>query len=328
MKKLGEKIVGDKKKEIFSQQALDRLRSPEQLDTLLQVTTPVGWMAVFGIVLLVFSALVWSIFGVMAVKVNGVGMIIDSAGVVNITHSSSGRIAEIFVRQGQRVKEGDIVAKLAQPLDESETIVSKYSVFSAQNHRDIISRVTDYDALDYKHNINKTVVSPYDGIVTEVKVNSGDLISGGSALFSLRRDQGRSDIKAILYVSLTDGKKVQPGMMVQLAPNGVDTSQTGSLLGIVRSVSEYPVSSAGMQRILGNSEVVQWILSQMQQAAMEVQVELIKDEKSPSGYLWSSVIGVDAPVTPGSACTGMVVVERKPPIEKVFHKLSQWLRSD
>lgn len=318
----------DKKKELFSQQALDRLRSPEQLDTLLQVTTPVGWMAIIGILLFVVSVLIWSIFGVMAVKVNSVGMIIDSAGVVNITHISGGRVDSIFVRQGERVKKGDVVASLEQPLEKSDAIVSKYNVFSAQNNREVVAHVTDYDSLEYKYNMNRTVVSPYDGIITEVKVNSGDLVSAGGGLFSVRRDQERSDVKATLYVSLTDGKKVQPGMMVQLAPNGVDTSQTGSLIGIVRSVSEYPVSSAGMQRILGNTEVVKWILGQVNQAAMEVQVELVKDERSPSGYLWSSVIGVDAAVTPGSACTGMIVVERKPPIEKVFRKLCQWLRND
>ena len=29
---------------LFSREALDKMRSPEKLDTLLQVTTPVGWI--------------------------------------------------------------------------------------------------------------------------------------------------------------------------------------------------------------------------------------------------------------------------------------------
>lgn len=33
------------------------------------------------------------------------------------------------------------------------------------------------------------------------------------------------------------------------------------------------------------------------------------------------------PITPGSFCTGSIIIERKPPTEKVFYKLSQWLRS-
>ena len=32
---------------------------------------------------------------------------------------------------------------------------------------------------------------------------------------------------------------------IQLAPNGVDVSQSGSLMGTVRAVSQYPVGSTG-----------------------------------------------------------------------------------
>ena len=60
---------------------------------------------------------------------------------------------------------------------------------------------------------------------------------------------------------------------------------------------------------------------------MEVKFDLVKDESSESGYLWTSVVGRHRPVTAGSFCTGSVVIEREPPIEKVFYKISQWLRN-
>lgn len=60
---------------------------------------------------------------------------------------------------------------------------------------------------------------------------------------------------------------------------------------------------------------------------MEIRFELVKDADSKSGYLWTSVVGHHKPVTAGSYCTGSVVIERQPPIEKVFYKISQWLRS-
>ena len=53
----------------------------------------------------------------------------------------------------------------------------------------------------------------------------------------------------------------------------------------------------------------------------------MKDASSESGYLWTSVVGKHRPITAGSFCTGSVVIEREPPIEKVFYKISQWLRS-
>ena len=95
----------------------------------------------------------------------------------------------------------------------------------------------------------------------------------------------------------------------------------------MRSVSEYPVSQQGMQKALGNAQLAQWIFTKENSALVEVHFDLVKDETSPSGYLWTSVVGNHRPVTAGSFCTGSIVIERKPPLSKVFYKFSQWLRS-
>lgn len=60
---------------------------------------------------------------------------------------------------------------------------------------------------------------------------------------------------------------------------------------------------------------------------MEVTFDLVKDEEDESGYLWTSKVGEHKAVSAGSFCTGSIIIERKPPLEKVFFKLSQWLRS-
>ena len=72
--------------QIFSQEALDKLRSPEKLDTMLPITTPISWMALTAILVLLFSVVLWSIFGAFTVKADGMGLIMDSAGVLNISH--------------------------------------------------------------------------------------------------------------------------------------------------------------------------------------------------------------------------------------------------
>ena len=116
-------------------------------------------------------------------------------------------------------------------------------------------------------------------------------------------------------------------MSIQLAPNGADISQTGSLIGVVRSVSQYPITINGIQQHLGNAQLAQWIIQAQNSSVMEVVFDLVKDPDDKSGYLWTSKVGEHKPVTAGSFCTGSIIIERKPPIEKVFYKLSQWLRS-
>ena len=61
---------------IFSRAALDKLRSPEKLDTLLPITTPLTWMALSAVVLLLFSIVLWSVFGSFTDKADGMGMIL------------------------------------------------------------------------------------------------------------------------------------------------------------------------------------------------------------------------------------------------------------
>ena len=95
----------------------------------------------------------------------------------------------------------------------------------------------------------------------------------------------------------------------------------------MRTVSQYPVTAQGIGQHLGNSQLAQFILQAEQGAVMEITFDLVKDADSESGYLWTSKVGEHKPITPGSFCTGSIIIERKPPIEKVFHKLSQWLRS-
>ncbi len=317
-----------KNNEIFSKDALDRLRSPEQLDVLLKITNPISWMAIVAICILVFSILLWSIFGVMAVKVNGVGILLDSAGVVNISHNAAGRIKELRISTGSVVEKGDIIAVVEQPEQEGETMLSGYHILLSANGRDTVNNAWQYDNKLYQSEINRFIVSPYDGIVNEIKINKGDMISAGMSICSVRQTQEREDLIGIMYVPLNEGKKIKSGMVVQLAPNGVNTAETGSLMGVVMDVSEFPVSSSGMMKSIGNQEVVNWMLNKVGGGAMEVRIELVKNKKADaSEYLWSSIVGNPPPVTAGSICTASVVIERKPPIEKVFYKVSQWLRS-
>ncbi len=69
-----------KGEQIFSKEALEKLRSPERLDVLLPITTPIGWMLMIAIGILLLSVLLWSVFGAFTVKADGMGLIMDSAG--------------------------------------------------------------------------------------------------------------------------------------------------------------------------------------------------------------------------------------------------------
>lgn len=317
------------KNELFSKEALERLRSPDQMDALMTVTKPIAWMSLLAVGLVVASAVLWSIFGSISVTVDGIGVIIDPGGVANIVHSNSGKLGKILVYPGERVKKGDIIAHIEQPILESEIMASRQKLGLSTNFHEVMTNLSEFDPLLIRYDIERLVISPTDGIVADVPINPGDMVMAGQTVIcSIRQDRGREDVAAVLYVPAYEGKRVKTGMIARIAPSGVDTSQTGTLMGIVRSVSLYPATRAGLVRVIGNDDLSGWILEKVGGAVMEVRLELIRDHESPSGYLWSSVVGSPPPITPGGVCTADIVVESQAPLAKAFFKLSQWLRTE
>lgn len=316
-----------KNNQIFSQEALNKMRSPEKLDMVLPITTPITWMGLVAVAVSMFAVIIWSIFGSFTVKAEGMGLIMDPQGVTNITTVFGGKIDKLYVHSGQKIKKGDKIAHIEQIQENARTRMAQYGPELATSELDAINKVHEFDARRYQKNESEFVYSSYNGIIDEILVSEGVTVGSGNSICSVRRSGGRQDLIGILYVGVDKGKRIKPGQTIQLAPNGVDVSQSGNLLGVVRSISQYPISMQSIQNRLSNDHLSQFILQTQKSAVMEVTFDLVKDENSESGYLWTSQVGEHAPITAGSFCTGSIIIEKQPPIQKVFYKLSQWLRN-
>ena len=101
--------------ETFRKESLDKLATPEQLDQLMQVTTPRGWMALMAFGGLLLAVLMWGIFGKIPSRVSGQGILIKSGGVFEIESLSDGQIIDMMVDIGDRVTKGQAVVTIARP---------------------------------------------------------------------------------------------------------------------------------------------------------------------------------------------------------------------
>lgn len=315
-------------KQIFSEEALNKMRSPEKLDEILPITTPITWMGLIAVAVSMISVIIWSIFGSFTVKAEGMGLIMDPQGVSNITAVFGGKIDKLYVYSGQKIKKGDKIAHIEQIQENASIRMAQYAPELATGELDVRNKVYEFDARRYQKNETEFIYSSFDGIIDDILSNEGATVGNGTPICSIRLSGGRKDLTGVLYIPVDKGKRVKPGQTIQLAPNGVDVSLSGNLIGVVRAVSQYPVSNQSVQNKLGNDHLSQFILQSQQSAVMEVTFDLVKDENSESGYLWSSTVGEHAPITAGSFCTGSIIIEKQPPIRKVFYKLSQWLRND
>lgn len=144
------------------------------------------------------------------------------------------------------------------------------------------------------------------GVITEVKVNAGDVIAAGSALVTLSPTDG--SLVALLYIPAADGKRIMPGMAAEIAPTTVERAVFGHIPGKVIAVAPLPATAEGLRRVLRNDQLVQELL--VGGAPIEVRVALDRDRANASGFVWSASKGPRTQVSAGSPVEGRVVVER------------------
>ncbi len=100
---------------IFRKASLERLSSPEQLDTIMAVTGAKRWLALGGMLLILGVAVIWGFVGTIDTKVGGSGVIVRAGTVLNVVASGSGLLTNINVNLGDRVKAAQVVAKVSDP---------------------------------------------------------------------------------------------------------------------------------------------------------------------------------------------------------------------
>lgn len=101
---------------VFRKVSIDRLSSPEQLDQVMQVTTPKGWIALATVCLLLAATAGWGFYGRIPTNVSAMGVLIKSGGVYDIVPRASGQIADVAVRAGDVVHSGQVLARIDQPI--------------------------------------------------------------------------------------------------------------------------------------------------------------------------------------------------------------------
>jgi HlyD family secretion protein len=99
---------------IFRKVALERLSSPEQLDQLLQVTNPRGWLALGALGALLLASLTWAVFGSIPTEAGGEGILLRQGGVTSLVAAEQGQVEEVLVSVGDVIEKGQVVARVRQ----------------------------------------------------------------------------------------------------------------------------------------------------------------------------------------------------------------------
>ncbi len=406
---------------IFRPAATRKLASPEQLDTLACVISPLGWLAILTVAALFLAVGFWGFKGRIPTKAAGTGMITQSAGVCEVTPTATGLLVKLGVGVGDAVREGAVVAEVSLPslleqirqlqldleqlqakrveterfnqessrqraesralrkkgLEQSRadnkerfkwaeqnlkaqeglfkegvvaaTVVvdarmtlqsvqhsddtldqqlQQLTVEAAEEERQHLAELLDIDrqitskqlqleAQRREQKRQSQVTCPCSGRVIEIIALVGDAVSGQQPILLVEQEAKKvNDLTAILFLSSEDGKKVRPGMSALINPSTVKATEFGGIRGRVIGISDHPVSSRSVSRLLANPDLGQSLAASGSQ--FQVTVNMIADPGSFSGFLWTSGKGPQVAIGSGTPCAGEVILEEVPPVSYVI----------
>lgn len=132
-------------KKIFRQEALEQLSSPEQIDSLMRVINPLGWIALWTTVFLLAGGVAWGIFGRIPSRVSGDGILLPAGGISVVTSPANGRLASLEVAPGDQVDSGQVVATLAQPELEQQLANARENLARAERRRGLEGQLQSRD---------------------------------------------------------------------------------------------------------------------------------------------------------------------------------------
>jgi HlyD family secretion protein len=179
-----------------------------------------------------------------------------------------------------------------------------------RNQIEQLSRNIEVNEFELRRNGN--ILSQYSGRVAEVLAAPGQVLMVGGRLLTLEADGLESALISISYFPVRDGKKIQPGMPIQITPDTVERERFGGIVGTVMSVSPIPVTKDGAKSLVGNSELVESLMPEG--AYIEVRARLETDPATFSGYRWSSSRGPRIQITSGLTHFTRVTIERRAPV--------------
>jgi HlyD family secretion protein len=170
---------------------------------------------------------------------------------------------------------------------------------------------------------NSQIISQHSGRILEVTATLGQVVNPGTSLATIEAENSQSKLVGVTYFPVKEGRKIQPGMSIQITPQNVKHN-LGGILGTVTNISNLPITKAVTVSKIGNPDILESLLGQQPKELIQVVSELKLDPNTPSGYKWSSSPGPNLQISSGTTTVVRAKVQERTPISLVL----PMLRSD
>jgi len=271
---------------IFNEKTTDKISRPDQLDKMITITSPMSWLMLIGVALIVVITLVWSIFGTLPTTQTVNGIIVPKDNVGIIFAEQHGTVIKIEKKAGDVVAVNDVIATIKLS-DGTEQIIK------AQEKGKLNSILVE----------ENTPVYPGAEIARFTPEIEGENI-------------------VVCYIPVSSAQQMKAGMKVLLYPTSVDTQKNGHMEATVVDIGDYAVSTSNMWYILGADNLMADIfLSEGPVVQMTCKIKTSSDSKN--GFYWTNENGNNLTVSKGTLVSAKVITDESAPISKLFNNLKE-----
>lgn len=270
--------------ELYRKSALERMSDPDQLDKVLKITSPMSWLALGTVTVIILITLVWSFVGTIPETITTKGIVTSVVGSNSVYSEDAGTVVSVRVRPGDEIHLGDEIFTYR---DSSNSII--------------------------------TVFSDQVGQVTALVVNKDDKFNPGKDIIRVAPTSYNSQI-VVCYVPLASAKKLERGMTVNITLDSLDSNSHGHMTARIVNIDAYATPNEAMASVLGDNNNLSALFTK-DGAVVAVACELYPDPDTVSGLYWSNPKGAAVTVQNGSLVTAKIVTDEMAPITKLFSKL-------
>lgn len=218
----------------------------------------------------------------------------------------------------------ELQAKLKE-LDTQTATQREQDLTSATNRKNEIQETQRKIAqLELQLQRSSQIVSTAEGRILELSAKPGERLEPGKSIGAIST-AASDQLVSVVFLPVSDGKKIKPNMTVQTTPTIVKREEYGGIVGEVIEVSEFPVTQAGAASLVGNPDILPGVLNEG--AHIAVKANLQSGEKFGE-YRWSSSQGPTQKITSGMTTAVRIKVEERAPISYVLPILKSWTGMD
>lgn len=270
--------------QLYRKSSIEKLSNPDQLDKTITVTSPMSWIALISVVLIIVAVMVWAFIGTIPTTISIEGIIVDTENIGAYHSNKSGVVAELMIKPGDIVEKGQSIAKI--------------KTTSGDSH---------------------TVVATANGTISAQLAQVGDNVALGTEI-ARYTPQSSGDMAVVCYVPVATAQQLKDGMKVLVYPSSIDSQKYGHIEAEIESIGEYAVSSGNMWYVLGADNLVaDQFLSNG--PVISVVCKLKTDSSTKSGFLWTSQNAKNIIIPNGTFASTKIVVDECAPISKLFNNL-------